>query len=58
MTDISKCSGVIDDKECEKKLDCFRHIAPSAEYMQAWLEPEMNKNGECKFYWDVKKLRK
>lgn len=49
MSDISKCSNA----ECPLKDKCWRWLAPSNSYAQAFGNFEPDENGNCKYFWDA-----
>lgn len=55
MADITMC----DDKECPKKMSCYRFMAVPNEYRQAYFlnTPRMNEDGvvteSCKQFWSI-----
>ena len=50
--DISKCAGI----NCPLKEKCFRYLADSDEYRQAYLQvaPYDEKTKSCEMFWEVK----
>lgn len=47
--DISKCSG----EGCGKKDSCLRYLAPSGERQAFFIEPPLDKDGKCEYFWDI-----
>lgn len=55
MADIAMC----EDKNCPKKEKCYRYMAKPSEYWQSYFGNTPRKeNGDCDFYWKLKKEKK
>lgn len=50
MPDIAMCTN----KECPKRNKCYRYIAKSEPYFQAYCNFKPNKKGECEYFWERK----
>lgn len=57
MADITMCSGLLDESECPKKNECFRHMAKANECGQSmFLTPpwSMETVGfSCEYFVDI-----
>lgn len=51
MADITMCL----DKECSRKLDCYRFTAPVSEILQSYFMDSPRKGNHCDMYWEAKK---
>lgn len=51
MADITMCT----DKECSKRLSCYRFTAPVSELWQSYFMESPRKGDDCEEYWEARK---
>ena len=47
MPDITMCTG----KDCEKKKDCYRYMAPPSKYQS--MSDFENREEDCQYFWEI-----
>ena len=51
MPDISMCQN----QDCKLKETCYRFKAVPNEHRQSYSDFKPDKDGNCKYYWEVRK---
>lgn len=51
MPDIAMCQ----DKDCPKRLSCYRYTATPSQYQPYFAEKMVDKKGNCEYYIETEK---